>query len=77
MNSEELELSLRSEFEAHLKKIFADVQQQVTSFQDKIDTELGKHRTQMLDALSDFTSRVSAEPEFDQAFSEAVAEHLQ
>lgn len=76
VNSEELELSLRSEFETHLKKIFADVQQQVTDFQDKIDAELGKHRTQMLDALGDFTSRMSAEPEFDQAFSEAVAEHL-
>jgi hypothetical protein len=76
VNSEELELSLRSEFEAHLKKIFADVQQQVTDFQDKIDTELGKHRTQMLDALGDFSSRMSAEPQFDQAFSEAVAEHL-
>ena len=76
MNSEELELSLRSEFEAHLKKIFADAQQQVAEFQDKIDAELGKHRTQMLDALGEFTSRMSAEPEFDLAFSQAVAEHL-
>jgi hypothetical protein len=76
VNSEELELSLRSEFEAHLKKIFADAQQQVAEFQDKIDAELGKHRTQMLDALGEFTSRMSAEPEFDRAFSQAVAEHL-
>ena len=44
MNSEELELSLRSEFDAHLKKIFADVQQQVTEFQDKIDVELANAR---------------------------------
>ena len=50
MNSEELELSLRSEFEAHLKNVFADVQQQVADFQNTIDAELGKHRTQMLDA---------------------------
>jgi hypothetical protein len=76
VNSEELELSLRSEFEAHLKKTFADVQQQVTDFQVKIDAELGKHREQMLDALNDFTSRMSGEPEFDKAFSDAVAEHL-
>jgi hypothetical protein len=76
VNSEELELSLRSEFETHLKNIFADVQQQVTDFQDKIDAELGKHREQMLDALNSFSSRVSTEPEFDKAFSDAVAEHL-
>ena len=76
VNSEELELSLRSEFEAHLKKIFADVQQQVADFQNTIDAELGKHRTQMLDALNAFTSQVSAEPEIDKAFSQSVVEHL-
>jgi hypothetical protein len=76
VNSEELELSLRSEFDAHLKKIFADVQQQVTEFQDKIDVELGKHRTQMLDALNEFSSRMSADTALDNAFSETVIEHL-
>ncbi|HSU24586.1 MAG TPA: hypothetical protein VLI65_01270 [Pyrinomonadaceae bacterium] len=76
MNTEELELSLRSEFEAHLKNVFADVQQQVADFQSTIDAELGKHRTQMLDALNAFTSKVSAEPPADKAFSQAVVEHL-
>ena len=76
MNSEELELSLRSEFEAHLKNVFADVQKQVADFQNTIDAELGKHRTQMLDALNAFTSNVSAEPAVDKAFSQAVVEHL-
>jgi hypothetical protein len=76
VNSEELELSLRSEFEAHLKKIFADVQQQVADFQATIDTELGKHRTQMLDALNAFSSQMSADPQIDKTFSESVVEHL-
>jgi hypothetical protein len=76
VNSEELELSLRSEFEAHLKNVFADVQRQVADFQNTIDTELGKHRTQMLDALNAFTSNVSTEPPTDKAFSQAVVEHL-
>jgi len=76
VNSEELELSLRSEFEAQLKNVFADVQQQVADFQNTIDAELGKHRTQMLDALNAFTSKVSAEPPADKAFSQAVVEHL-
>ena len=76
MNTEELELSLRSEFEAHFKKIFADVQQQVADFQNSIDAELGKHRSQMLDALNAFGSQISTEPELDKAFSQSVVEHL-
>ena len=76
MNSEELELSLRSEFEALLKNVVADVQQQVAEFQDKIDVELGKHRTQMLDALNEFSSRMSPDPTLDNAFSQTVIEHL-
>lgn len=76
MNTEELELSLRSEFEAHLKKVFADVQQQVADFQTTIDAELGKHRTQMLDALNAFGSQITSEPEIDKAFSQSVVEHL-
>jgi hypothetical protein len=76
VNSEELELSLRSEFEAHLKNVFADVQKQVADFQNTIDAELGKHRSQMLDALNAFTSNVSTEPAVDRAFSQAVVEHL-
>ena len=76
MNTEELELSLRSEFEAHLKKVFADVQQQVADFQGTIDAELGKHRTQMLDALNAFSSQMTSEPAIDKAFSQSVVEHL-
>jgi hypothetical protein len=76
VNTEELELSLRSEFEAHLKKVFADVQQQVADFQSTIDSELDKHRTQMLDALNSFSSQMSADPQIDKAFSQSVVEHL-
>ena len=76
MNTEELELSLRSEFEAHLKKVFADVQRQVADFQNSIDAELGKHRSQMLDTLNAFSSQISSEPEVDKAFSQSVIEHL-
>jgi len=76
VNSEELELSLRSEFEAHLKKVFADVQQQVANFQGTIDAELDKHRSQMLEALNLFTSNISAEPQVDKVLSQSVIEHL-
>jgi hypothetical protein len=76
VNSEELELSLRSEFEAHIKTVLADVQQQVSDFQQKIDSELEKHRSQMAEALKDFSARISAERPMDKAFRETVVEHL-
>ena len=76
MNSEELELSLRSEFEAHIKTVLADVQQQVSDFQQKIDAELEKHRGQMNEALKEFSARLSDERPMDKAFRETVVEHL-
>jgi hypothetical protein len=76
VNSEELELSLRSEFEAQVKTVLADVQQQVSDFQQKIDAELEKHRGQMIEALKEFSARISAERPMDKAFRETVVEHL-
>jgi hypothetical protein len=76
VNSEELELSLRSEFEAQLRAVLADVQQQATDFQQKIDAEFEKHRAQIDAAVKEFSSRLAAERPVDQAFRESVFEHL-
>ena len=76
MNSEELELSLRSEFEAHVKAVLADVQQQVADFQVKIDAEFDKHRSLMDEAFKDFVSRLAGEQTLDQPFRQSLVEHL-
>ena len=76
MNSEELELSLRSEFEAQLKRMFADMQHEVGEFQNKIDAELGKHRTLMIEALGEFSTKMTSEPQLDNMFSQTIVEHL-
>jgi hypothetical protein len=76
VNSEELELSLRSEFDAQLKRMFADMQEQVGEFQNRIDAELGKHRTLMIEALAEFSAKMSGDQKLDDMFSQTIIEHL-
>ena len=76
MNSEELEQSLRAEFENYLNGVFADMRKDVAEFQSKIDAEFEKHRSQMDEAFSGFSGSFGSEFEFDTAFREAVVEHL-
>ena len=78
MNSEELEQSLRTEFEAHLKQVFADVQQEIAGLQENIEQEFERHRTQLTEAFESFSARASAgsEKELDAGFRESIVEHL-
>ena len=76
MNSEELELSLRTEFESYLKTVAAEMKQDVAEFQGKIDAEFEKHKSQVNEAFQGFTERFDSPKEFDQGFSELVTEHL-
>lgn len=76
MNSEELELSLRTEFESYLKGLTADTRREVADFQAKIESEFEKHKNQLDTAFREFSDRLGSEKEFDGAFSEAVVEHL-
>lgn len=76
MNSEELELSLRTEFESYLKGFLAEFRQDVSEFQKKFEAEFEKHKAQTDDALRSLTERFEKGVEFDRAFSESVVEHL-
>lgn len=77
MNSEELELSLRTEFENYLKTVVAGMKQEVTEFQSKIDAEFEKHKSQIDEAFQGFSSRFESSHEFDQSFRELVLQHLE
>ena len=77
MNSEELELSLRTEFENYLKTVGAGMKQDVAEFQNKIDAEFEKHKLQIDEAFQGFSARFESSHEFDQGFRELVIEHLQ
>jgi hypothetical protein len=56
--------------------MFADMQHEVGEFQNKIDAELGKHRTLMIEALGEFSTKMTSEPQLDNMFSQTIVEHL-
>lgn len=76
MNSEELEQSLRAEFENYLKQVIAGMREDVTEFQIKIETEFEKHKSHIDEAFKGFSARFDSEHSFDEAFRESVVEHL-
>ena len=76
MNSEELELSLRTEFEHYLKGVVAGMRQDVEDFKKNFEAEFEKHKAQMDGALRDFSERFDSDVTFDKAFTESVVEHL-
>jgi hypothetical protein len=76
VNSEELELSLRTEFESHLKNVVADMRQEFSQFQEKVEAEFDKHKSQIEAVFQEFSARLEIEKEFEAGFTETVIEHL-
>lgn len=76
MNSEELELSLRAEFESYLKNLLAEMRQEAAEFQARITDEFDKHRSQIDEAFKSYSANLEGSHEFDDAFKETVTEHL-
>ncbi len=76
MNSEELEQSLRTEFEIYLKGVLVDMRQEMTDLQEQITTEFEKHKSQLDGVFRDFAARVQTDKGVDEVFKETVVEHL-
>lgn len=76
MNSEELEQSLRAEFETHIGNILAQAKQDVSEFQSRIESEFEKHRAQLDEAVRGLARRFDETAELDAGFRESVSEHL-
>lgn len=76
MNIEELELSLRTEFEGQIRNVIAEVRQNVADFQKKFEAEFEKHRTELDRTITDLSDRLPETAGFDAAFGESVTEHL-
>ena len=76
MNSEELEISLRTEFESYLKDVLADIRQDVSEFQKNFEAEFEKHKSQTDEAFRNLFKRFESGTQFNQSFTEAVVEHL-
>ncbi len=76
MNSEELEQSLRTEFDGHLKSVLADMRQEVVGLQSKVEAEFEKHKSQIDAMFQDFSVRLEKDRGLDEGFRESVVEHL-
>ncbi len=76
MNSEELEQSLRSEFETYLNGFLAEMRQESAEFRNKIEAEFDRHRALVDEGFGAIASRFDTAPAFNEAFSSSIAEHL-
>ncbi|MBX3244492.1 MAG: hypothetical protein KF685_08555 [Acidobacteria bacterium] len=76
MTSEELEQSLRTEFENHHNKTIEAIRHDVAEFQAQFESEFAKHKAQLDDALKALSERMSSERQMDKGFAESVVEHL-
>jgi hypothetical protein len=76
VNSEELEQSLRTEFENYLKDVLVEMRQEFVQFQEKIESEFERHKSQLDEVFQDVSARVATEKELDPGFKESIMEHL-
>lgn len=76
MNSEELELSLRTEFESYLKNFRAEMRQQAAELQSKLEGDMEQLRSHLDDAFRAYAERFDGEHVFDEGFKASVVEHL-
>lgn len=76
MNIEELELSLRSEFEGQLNDAVARMRLGVTEFREKFEAELRRHREVMEGMIGELGSGTPESVLLDNAFKSTVTEHL-
>ena len=76
VNIEELELSLRTEFEGQVRNVLATIKQDVANFQTKFQSDLEEHRNKLDHAISELSARLPESTPFDAAFNESVNEHL-
>lgn len=76
MTSEELEQSLKAEFENHHNKTIEAIRQDVADFQTQFEAEFSKHKAQLDEALKSLSERMFSERQLDKGFAESVVEHL-
>lgn len=76
MNSEELELSLRSEFESYLNNFRAEMRDHAVELHRQVEAEMEKHRSLLDQAFQAYTARLSSGQGLDEGFRASVIEHL-
>ncbi len=76
MNSEELEISLKAEFESHLSDVFESFRQRSADLEKSFENEIAKHKSQMDEAIRLLRDSLETRPALDEALQQSIAEHL-
>jgi len=76
VNSEELEQSLRAEFENYLKGVLAEIREETVEFKKKIEAEFEEQKSHFDLAFQAFSARFENDRQFDVGFTDTVTEHL-
>ncbi len=76
MNSEELEISLKAEFESHLSDVFESFKQRSADLEKSFESEIAKHKSQMDEAIRLLRESLETRPALDEALQQSIAEHL-
>lgn len=76
MNSEELELSLRTEFENYLNGVLTEMRDELSQLQEKVAAEIEKHKEQLEVVIQSAVNRLPEQKELDAGFRDSVLEHL-
>jgi hypothetical protein len=76
VNSEEIEVSLKAEFESYLKEVSESFKEKLSQLQAKIDEEIDRHKAEFANVFSDAAEHFEAHSAVKPSFSEIVGEHL-
>ncbi|RMG04797.1 MAG: hypothetical protein D6735_06330 [Acidobacteria bacterium] len=76
MKSEELERSLRSEFESYLQDTLAEVRQEITKLEESVFAEIERQRNQLEEFFKLTKSKIPEQKELDAVIRDSILEHL-
>jgi len=76
VNSEEIQVSLRAEFESYLKEISEGFKEKLSQLQANIDEQIDRHKAEFGQMLSESAEHFDAHSTLKPAFLDTVAEHL-
>jgi hypothetical protein len=76
VNSEEIQVSLKAEFESYLKEVSEGFKEKLSQLQANIDEQIDRHKAEFGQMLNESAGHFDAHSALKPAFLETVAEHL-
>lgn len=76
MNSEEIEVSLKAEFESYLKDVSDGFKQKLSQLQTNIDAEIARHQEEFAKVFSESADLFDGQGSMKASFADIVSEHL-